>query len=120
MLRLSFRSAFPRIAHAGQSARGAPDVCPSSSCPCAYRATRLWQRAHSRLVFQGLTRLVMIPSFHALYFAYLKMRPFIQKARLVFPRWLYLPLVGLRSPKCSNTKMLACCACANWTMRVLT
>src|SRR5260370_11066452 len=79
-----------------------------------------WQRAHSRLVFLGLTRLVRIPSLYALYFAYLKMRPFIQNARLLLPRRLYLPFAGLRFPRCSNTSMVASCCEANWTMRALT
>jgi hypothetical protein len=76
-----------------------------------------WQRAHSRLVLRGLTRLVMIPSFHALYLAYRKMRPFIQKARLLLPRRLYLPFSGRSFERCSNTRMVAPCSCAKSTMR---
>src|SRR5713226_1063939 len=75
------------------------------------------QRAHALLVFLGLTRVVMMRSFHALYLAYWKMRPFIQKARFLLPRRLYLPFVGLRVPRCSNTRIVAPCS---WTTRLLT
>src|SRR5258708_29993510 len=62
----------------------------------------------------------MMRSAHALYFVYLKMRPFIQKARLLLPRRLYLPFSGLRLPRCSNTRIVAPCLTANWTIRALT
>src|SRR6266849_5643885 len=62
----------------------------------------------------------MIPALYALYFAYLKRRPFIQNARLLLPRRLYLPLAGLRLPRCSKTAIVASCCFANWTMRALT
>src|SRR5215472_5576522 len=63
---------------------------------------------------------MMPPAFHALYLLYLKMRPFIQKARFVLPRRLYVPFSGRRLPRCSKTRILACCSRANWTMRALT
>src|SRR5216684_2041263 len=78
------------------------------------------QRAQTLLVFLGLTRVVMMRSFHALYLAYWKMRPFIQKARFLLPRRLYLPFVGLRVLRCSNTRIVAPCSWANWTMCLLT
>src|SRR5215469_10505482 len=78
------------------------------------------QRWHALLVLRGFTRHVMMPpAFHALYLLYLKMRPFIQKARFVLPRRLYVPFSGRRVPRCSKTRILACCSIANWTMRAL-
>src|SRR5215469_5824561 len=81
---------------------------------------RAWQRWHSLDVLRGLTRLVKIPRCQALNLVKLKILPFIQKARLTFPRWLYFPFSGRRFPRCSKTSKEAPCETANWTMRALT
>ena len=68
MTTLAFLSALPRIWHTEQNTSGAPGMYPSAGFPASKRATRAPQRAQSLLVFLGLVRQVIIPSFHALYF----------------------------------------------------
>src|SRR5438270_4441736 len=55
-------------------------------------STRLWHRAHSRLVFRGLTRLVRMPALYALYLLYLKIRPFIQPVMRIFTQLQHVPV----------------------------